>query len=394
MAREPALRVVPLRRRASCRAGRERVGRGVVIEHGVSPSAAVREPLGGGDEYGRRHSRRRSRVLWIQITGTTRMRSPMPNGPGARGAAGHHQPRRLRCRTADAQRDTAASYGIRPRDHVLDIGCGAGQTTRDAARLAVAGSVVGVDISAPMIDRARRLTEAAGLHNVEFEQADAESHHFSAERFDVAISRFGTMFFTDPVAGFTNIARALRPDGRLVMMVWQDHHRNEWSVSIQRALAGGADVSIPSPGAPDPFSLADPTTTERVLETRRLRRGDVHRRARARLLRSGCRCRAGMGPWLLVCERRAATAGSCLDGARPRAPAPDARGARRRGRSVVRLAVPGSSPRAAADRGITRSSQEWKPSDDANQCPRDQERKAEMRSPSRIRGHSAAMTSW
>ena len=159
------------------------------------------------------------------------------------------------------------SYGIRPRDHVLDIGCGAGQTTRDAARLAVAGSVVGVDVSAPMIDRARRLTKAAGLRNVEFEQADAESHHFSAEWFDVAISRFGTMFFPDPVDGFTNIARAMRSKGRLVMMVWQDHHLNEWSVSIQLALAAGADVSIPSLGAPDPFSLADPATTERVLET-------------------------------------------------------------------------------------------------------------------------------
>jgi ubiquinone/menaquinone biosynthesis C-methylase UbiE len=159
------------------------------------------------------------------------------------------------------------AYGIRPHDHVLDIGCGAGQTTRDAARLAVAGSVVGVDISAPMIERARRLTEAAGLHNVSFEPADAETHHFPAERFDVSISRFGTMFFGDPVAAFTNIARAMRREGRLVMMVWQDHHRNEWSVSIQRALAGGADVTAASLGAPDPFSLADPTTTERVLDT-------------------------------------------------------------------------------------------------------------------------------
>lgn len=158
------------------------------------------------------------------------------------------------------------SYGIRPRDRVLDIGCGAGETTRDAARLAVAGSVLGVDVSAPMLERARRLTRAAGLRNVNFEQADAGSHHFTAERFDVAISRFGTMLFTDPAAGFTNIARAMRPHGRLVMMVWQDHNRNEWSVSVQRALAAGADVPVPSPGAPDPFSLADPATTERLLE--------------------------------------------------------------------------------------------------------------------------------
>ena len=159
------------------------------------------------------------------------------------------------------------SYGISPRDRILDIGCGAGQTTRDAARLAVGGSVLGVDVSAPMIERARRLTIAAGLRNVKFEHADAECHHFTAESFDVAISRFGTMFFVDPVAGFTNIARALRPDGRLVMMVWQDHHLNEWSVSIERALAASADVPISPPRAPDPFSLADPAATGQVLET-------------------------------------------------------------------------------------------------------------------------------
>ena len=101
------------------------------------------------------------------------------------------------------------------------------------------------------------------MDNVRFEQADAETHHFPAESFDVAISRFGTMFFRDPVAAFTNIARAMRREGRLVMMVWQEHHRNEWSVSIQRALA---ELPAAAPGAPDPFSLADPTTTERVLE--------------------------------------------------------------------------------------------------------------------------------
>jgi SAM-dependent methyltransferase len=159
------------------------------------------------------------------------------------------------------------TYGIRPHDHILDIGCGAGQTTRDAARLAVAGSVLGVDVSAPMIERARHLTEAAGLHNVTFEHADAEIHRFPVEYFDVAISRFGTMFFANPVAAFTNIGRAIRPNGRLMMMVWQNHHRNEWSVSIQRALGGSADVPAARPRGPDPFSLADPTTTDRLLET-------------------------------------------------------------------------------------------------------------------------------
>jgi SAM-dependent methyltransferase len=150
-------------------------------------------------------------------------------------------------------------------DRVLDIGCGAGQTTRDAARIATAGSAVGVDISAAMIARARVLTDAEGLRNVRFEQADAQVHRLPLEHFDIVISRFGTMFFADPIAAFSNIRRALRPEGRLVMMVWKEHKANEWSVSIQQGFAGRDSAPIVFPGGPDPFSLADPTTVERIL---------------------------------------------------------------------------------------------------------------------------------
>jgi SAM-dependent methyltransferase len=158
------------------------------------------------------------------------------------------------------------SYGIRPDDHVLDIGCGAGQTTRDAARMARAGAAVGVDVSASMIERARRLTDATGLANVSFERADAENHPFPSESFDVAISRFGTMFFARPVAAFANIGRALRPGGHLVMMVWREHDRNEWSVLIERALAASTDAPTAFPAQPNPFSLGDPSLTERMLD--------------------------------------------------------------------------------------------------------------------------------
>jgi SAM-dependent methyltransferase len=156
--------------------------------------------------------------------------------------------------------------GIQSRDHVLDIGCGAGQTTRQAASAAQAGSALGVDISAPAISRARALTRAEGLGNVTFECASAQDHRFPAERFDLAISRFGTMFFDDPVAAFANIGRALRPAGRLVMMVWQAHERNEWEVAIQQSLesAEGA-VDLPA-GGPDAFSLADPPAVTDILE--------------------------------------------------------------------------------------------------------------------------------
>jgi len=229
------------------------------------------------------------------------------------------------------------AYGIRPHDHVLDIGCGAGQTTRDAARLAVDGDVVGMDISVPMIERARPLTEAAGLHNVTFERADAETHHFLAEHFDVAISRFGTMFFGDPVAAFTNIARAMRREGRLVMMVWQAHELNDWSVSIQHALAKVADMRAVAPPALDPFSLADPITTERVLD--RAGFSEVEFTDVREPVYYGPDVAAALD-W--VCGfSRVSDVLRRLDPAstaRPRAPAPDARSTCRSRWSVVRLA--------------------------------------------------------
>jgi ubiquinone/menaquinone biosynthesis C-methylase UbiE len=154
---------------------------------------------------------------------------------------------------------------IRRSDRVLDLGCGTGQTTREAARIAEAGSAEGVDISEAMITRARALAEAEGLRNVRFEQADAQVHRFPPERFDIAISRFGTMFFADLIAAFSNIRRALRPGGRLVMMVWQDSESNEWSVAIQRCLDERDAAAIVVPRTLDPFRLADPPSVTRIL---------------------------------------------------------------------------------------------------------------------------------
>ena len=151
-----------------------------------------------------------------------------------------------------------AAVDIGIADCVLDIGCGTGQTTRDAARAAPSGSALGVDVSAPMLAQARRLSQ--GLRNISFAQADAQVHRFAPEQFDIAISRFGTMFFADPVAAFTNIGRALRPGARLVQLVWQHRDRQEWDAAI-RGVFGD---SHPAPGA-DPFSLADPATTDGIL---------------------------------------------------------------------------------------------------------------------------------
>ncbi|NSX94488.1 methyltransferase domain-containing protein [Agrobacterium tumefaciens] len=148
------------------------------------------------------------------------------------------------------------------RDRLLDIGCGTGQTTRDAADVAMDGHAIGVDTSREMLEIARRRANDAGLRNVTFEQGDAQYHAFPAASFDLCISRFGTMFFADPAAAFANIARAMRPGGRLVWMVWQSQERNEWSEAIRRAMA---PLIATSQNAPAAFSMSDPTVATEVL---------------------------------------------------------------------------------------------------------------------------------
>lgn len=154
---------------------------------------------------------------------------------------------------------------IRRNDTVLDIGCGTGQTTRDAARLASAGSAVGIDLSSAMLDMARARAEQAGLPNVIFLQADAQVHRFEPATFDVAISRTGTMFFGDPAAAYANIAAALRPGGRIAFAVWQEKSENEWFTAFTGALSAGRDLPAPPPEAPHPFSMSDPDRVSRLL---------------------------------------------------------------------------------------------------------------------------------
>ena len=159
-----------------------------------------------------------------------------------------------------------ATAAIGDRDRVLDLGCGNGQTTRLAARRASRGHVVGIDLSAPMLERARATAAAEGVTNVTFEQGDAQVHPFPSGSFDVAISRFGIMFFSDPVAAFANIGRALRPGGRLAFLCMQDMSRNDWLRVLVSALA--AHVPGPefaAPGAPGMFSLAEPAHIGEVL---------------------------------------------------------------------------------------------------------------------------------
>ncbi|MER7247479.1 class I SAM-dependent methyltransferase [Kribbella sp. NPDC000426] len=123
-----------------------------------------------------------------------------------------------------------AACGVRAGDRVLDVGCGGGQTTRDAA--ADAAEVLGVDVSERMLEQARRQP----LPNVTYLLADAATYDF--ESFDLIISRFGVMFFDDLVGAFTNLRRALRPGGRLAALVWQSRSENEWARVIPEAIGG------------------------------------------------------------------------------------------------------------------------------------------------------------
>lgn len=148
-------------------------------------------------------------------------------------------------------------------DLVLDIGCGTGKTTRDAAR--VASRALGVDLSRDMLDVARNLATAEGLANIRFEQADAQIHPFEQHGFDVVISRTGSMFFGDPVAAFANIGRALRPGGRLVLMTWRSPERNEWIQEIGQALAAAHPMPSPPTEGAGPFSLSRPEHVSQIL---------------------------------------------------------------------------------------------------------------------------------
>jgi SAM-dependent methyltransferase len=150
-------------------------------------------------------------------------------------------------------------------DRILDVGCGTGQTTRDAARLASAGSVLGIDLSEQMIALARRIADADGPANARFECGDVQVYPFAPASFDAAISRTGTMFFADPVAAFANIATAVRSRGRLTMLVWQAPERNEWIGALVTALAAGRDLPVPPAGVPGPFAFAAPDRTRDVL---------------------------------------------------------------------------------------------------------------------------------
>jgi SAM-dependent methyltransferase len=164
----------------------------------------------------------------------------------------------------------AEAIDLRPDERVLDIGCGNGATTRAAARtVGRGGRVVGVDVSVPMLAHARSMAAADGIGNVHFVEGDCQVASLAHDGgpYDAAVSRFGVMFFDDPVAAFANVARSLRPGGRLAIVSWAPMSQQEWLTVPFAALAqhlGPSACAAPAAG-PGMFGLSDATAIRHIL---------------------------------------------------------------------------------------------------------------------------------
>jgi len=148
---------------------------------------------------------------------------------------------------------------------VLDVGCGAGASSLDlAARVGAGGHVLGVDISEPLIGRARALApqDTPAL----FEVADASSAELPEGAFDILFSRFGVMFFDDPTGAFAHMRRALKPGGRVAFVCWRGVAENDWMRLPMGAIKGIVPPTAPpDPEARGPFSFGDPERVARIL---------------------------------------------------------------------------------------------------------------------------------
>ncbi|MFI6120967.1 class I SAM-dependent methyltransferase [Streptomyces sp. NPDC051064] len=187
------------------------------------------------------------------------------NGPLGRHWADHPDRYDAMLAPFDAALFDAAAIGV--TDRVLDIGCGSGGTSRAAARLSPRGRVTGVDISAPLVARARALTDPARDGDVTFELGDAQVHPFEPGGYDVAISRGGVMFFADHVAAFAHIGEALRAGGRLVFVCPRPappDGEERRALGLLASLVGG-DHAVDTSVAAAMASLSDPERITSVL---------------------------------------------------------------------------------------------------------------------------------
>lgn len=153
-----------------------------------------------------------------------------------------------------------AAAQLQRGERVLDIGCGCGATTIAAA--VITGEATGLDLSGPMLEVARR---RAGDAPVTFVKDDAQTYEFTPASFDVVISRFGSMFFDDPVTAFANIGRAVEPGGRMCLATWQPLAANEWLTAPNDALLRYGSLPVDDANEPGMFAQSDPDIVDRVL---------------------------------------------------------------------------------------------------------------------------------
>ena len=157
---------------------------------------------------------------------------------------------------------------IRPKESLLDIGCGTGASTLAAAiKTGPTGHVTGLDIAEQLLNRARRRSDDAGLRNTSFILADAQTYPFVPESFDAIVSRFGLMFFDSPVEAFANMARGLKPNGRLVFAAWAPAAGNPWfSIPRDAAIARLGKPAPADPFAPGPLAFQDVERVTKLME--------------------------------------------------------------------------------------------------------------------------------
>jgi SAM-dependent methyltransferase len=166
-------------------------------------------------------------------------------------------------------RAAQTALGAQASEHILDIGCGCGESSLELARaVGPSGSVTGFDISRPMLEIARTRAAEAALPQASFIEADAQTHPFPPGAADAVFSRFGVMFFADPTAAFANIRQGLKPDGRLAFVCWRAMSENPiMTLPLASAAHLLPPAAPPEPGAPGPFAFADKDRTSGLLAT-------------------------------------------------------------------------------------------------------------------------------
>ena len=149
---------------------------------------------------------------------------------------------------------------------ILDIGCGCGATTLEIAKMIPEGKIIGVDISEPMLNQARKDALEMSLSNTEFVVQDVQTDEISKDAFDIAFSRFGVMFFEDSYEAFKNINNALKIGGQLSFVCWQEPLLNPWQCLSIQVIKQFIDLPTPPPKSPGPFAFEDKSYIEDILD--------------------------------------------------------------------------------------------------------------------------------